>query len=56
MDKIPEPSVLVLDLNDENLILDMPEDREPDTQLSADRNNEQTAKKEKVSGGGSLGG
>jgi len=41
MDKIPEPHVLTIDPNDENIILDIPEDKDPNTP-------ETPAKKEKV--------
>ena len=43
MDKIPEPSILMLDPNDENLILDIPEDRDPKSEQQ-----EPTTNKEKV--------
>ena len=31
IDKMPEPSILTLDPNDENIILEIPEDRDPGT-------------------------
>lgn len=43
MDRIPSPKVLTLDPNDENIILEIPEDRDPKQQP-------EPAKKEKVSG------
>ena len=42
MEKIPEPQVLTLDPNDENIILEIPEDRDPNAQK------EPITKKEKV--------
>ena len=41
MDKIPEPKILTLDPNDDNIILEIPEDRDPNTK-------EEPMKKEKV--------
>ena len=44
MEKIPEPPVLTLDPNDENIILNIPEDREP----SSESESQNASKKEKV--------
>lgn len=41
MDKIPTPPVLTLDPNDDNIILEIPEDRDPNAV-------KEPAKKEKV--------
>ncbi|KAK2151093.1 hypothetical protein LSH36_376g04026 [Paralvinella palmiformis] len=43
MEKIPEPPVLTLDPNDENIILNIPEDREP----SSESESQNASKKEK---------
>ena len=43
MDRIPEPPTLVLDPNDENIILGIPEDRSPEKEQE-----EPSTKKEKV--------
>ena len=43
MDRIPEPPTLVLDPNDENIILGIPEDRSPEKEQE-----ETSTKKEKV--------
>ena len=42
MDYIPKPSVLTLDPNDDNIILEIPEDKDPNEKSA------QPAKKEKV--------
>ncbi len=44
MDYIPEPPILTLDPNDENIILAMPEDRDP----RLEKDQEDGGKKEKV--------
>lgn len=44
MENIPQPSVLTLDPNDENIILRIPEDRDPKSEQQATS----TSKKEKV--------
>ena len=41
MDKIPKPKILTLDPNDDNIILEIPEDRDPNAK-------EEPLKKEKV--------
>lgn len=48
MDHIPQPPVLMLDPNDENLILEIPEDHDPKTETSAgpSATQEATTKKE----------
>ena len=42
MDHIPTPKILTLDPNDDNIILEIPEDRDPNAK-------EEPMKKEKVS-------
>ena len=42
MDHIPKPKILTLDPNDDNIILEIPEDRDPNAK-------EEPMKKEKVS-------
>ena len=44
MEKIPEPPVLTLDPNDENIILNIPEDRDP----TSESESQNASKKEKV--------
>ena len=43
MDKLPEPRILTLDPNDENIILEIPEDKDPN-----EKPEESSSKKEKV--------
>lgn len=45
MTKIPEPAIPTLNPNDENIILEIPEDKEP---ISDSKEAANTAKKEKV--------
>ena len=42
MEKIPEPPVLTLDPNDDNIILEIPEDKDPNEKVA------EPVKKEKV--------
>ncbi len=44
MDKIPEPQVLTLDPNDENIILEIPDDKYPDEE----RESAESKKEKKV--------
>ena len=48
MDHIPKPPMMTLDPNDENIILGIPDDRDPEEQKNNPTNQTQT-KKEKVS-------
>ena len=45
MSKIPEPTIPTLDPNDDNIILEIPEDKDPSSESKETQSN---AKKEKV--------
>jgi len=50
MDEIPEPTVLILDPNDENIILGIPEDVDPSTLAQG----ESQSVKLTIDGGGAM--